>query len=107
PMPTLSPAERAAAPQSSAGRSSPAPQATAAEPGAQGRAGETPPVRRSTVAPAPSPTEKPPTPPTIAPATAPQPAQASICPSSPASWQLVTLKNIDNSLTFDLALTPV
>jgi ABC-2 type transport system permease protein len=32
--------------------------------------------------------------------------QASICPSSPASWQLVTLKNIDDDLVFDRGLPP-
>jgi len=32
--------------------------------------------------------------------------QASICPSSPASWQLVTLKNIDDDMVFDRGLPP-
>jgi ABC-type transport system involved in cytochrome c biogenesis permease component len=92
--PVLTPDERAASNASAPATKTEAPAKAPVSPPAEVPA---PGVKAS----APAPQSPPPAAPPAAPPPASQSLQATICPSAPASWQLVTTKNAEDDIGFD------
>jgi hypothetical protein len=115
PSPVLTPLERAAAgapakaapeapPSANAAPPAPVPATPSVTKGAANAARSTSPPNSVAAAPVPKTSAA-----TSQPTQAPQPTQTpprTLCPSAPASWQAVTLKNIDDDLVFDRGLPP-